>query len=149
MTTDCQLIATGVLSWLQRRFQVPIIVACAPCLTSGKCQLIAHIHAVTQKMHSPLESRLQTQWLVRAAEPLTAAGVDASITLQARELIEKLGTDNQRAVARQCGQLEAFKRVAMSTTVQGEREDAERMFLEGRASLEELFSKEQKFDQIF
>ena len=93
------------------------------------------------------------QWLVRAMQPSTAARVDAATMKEACELVERVGTDNQREIARVCGQLEGLKRLAESTTAVDEtgrgREDAERQFAEEQIALQDLFRSERKFEQIF
>ena len=82
------------------------------------------------------------QWICRAVEPETAAGVDAATLQSARKLVEKVGSENQREIARLCGRLEGYKRLAESTTAEGERENAERKFGEARSALRELLSAE-------
>ena len=90
------------------------------------------------------------QWMCRAVEPSTAAGVDPDTMRKARELVESVGTDNQREIATLCGRLEGYARAAEATTAQAsEREYAERMFVQGQALLKALCSSEQTFKAIY
>ena len=90
------------------------------------------------------------QWLVRAAEPSMAAEVDAATMREARELVDRVGTDNQREIARLCGRLEGLRRVAESATATvGERDDAEREFAHLQVALLALFGAEEKFKALF
>ena len=89
------------------------------------------------------------QWMVKAVEPSLAAGVDATTMREARALVERVGSDNQREIARLCGQLGELKRLAESAADGGERDEAQRQFAQGQASLQALFGPEQKFEQIF
>ena len=88
--------------------------------------------------------------MCRAVEPSTAAGVDPDTMQKARELVETVGTENQREIGRLCGRLEGYARVAEATTAQAsEREYAERMFVQGQALLKALCSSEQTFKAIY
>lgn len=89
------------------------------------------------------------QWLVRAVEPQLAAEVDSATMQAARELVGRVGTDNQREIVELCCQLEGLQKAAASTSVLSERENAERTYTQVRASLQELFRTEQKFEQLF
>ena len=87
--------------------------------------------------------------MCRAVEPSTAAAVDPDTMRKARELVESVGTDNQREIARLCGRLEGYAQVAEATATLGEQEDAARMFAQGQASLKALCSSEQTFKAIY
>ena len=90
------------------------------------------------------------QWMCRAVdEPSTAAAVDPDTMRKARELVESVGTDNQREIARLYGRLESYAKVAEATTALGEQEDAARMFAQGQASLKALCSSEQTFKAMY
>ena len=87
--------------------------------------------------------------MVRGVEPSTAAGVDTATIRQAVAIVDRLGTDNQREIAKLCGQLESLKKHEATNATGEQREEAEQMFTQGQATLKERFSTEQKFEQIF
>ena len=129
---------------------MPIISLCALLTHAQVAATTIRVTAPSFSGGSKYQIAYLVQWLVRAVEPSMAAKVDATTMREARELVERVGGENQREIARLCGRLEGLKRLAESATAAlDEREAAEREFAREQSALQSLFRSEQKFETLF